>query len=298
MMNSGAKDQEWASTGAGAGRYFGRDITNLESAQGAARDGSQPLKSTLRTSGRDLRAKPSIKPTPLQFYKEILKNQRLLHKRSATNDTDSCSADGRDAGKHGRPPLAADNEANARQRLNNFLKVKSKTGTWLAPEQNQDNQIVIQEFDGEKTSGAIIGFKSGKETKLQNFSEKFASIPSLGPAVLQQSRVTGVSKQTPTNNMNNAKFQNSDLHKPEKAKVDRSSKNFQHLRLNLEDQRASPRRDARERTAEPKSEQKEAIENELDKISTRSVRTSLRRQFDIPFMWEYLLVQEVATSLP
>lgn len=282
------------------GRYFGRDITNLENNQLGVRDISQPQKSSLKTSGRDMRVKPTVKATPLQFYKDIIKNQRLLHKRSATNDNNkSGSVDLKDSSKIKRPVDTKDlfNDG-AKQRLNNFLKFKSKTGAWLPQDLQQDNQIVIQEFNCEKAPENNFAFKSSKEPKPQSFSERFASIPQLMPSALQHSRVAGIAKYTPTNNANITKLQNSDLHRPEKNKVDRSSRNFQHLRLNLEDQKASPRKDHREKTVELKSEQKEAIENELDRISARSLRACLRRQFDIPFIWEYLLVQEVVRRLP
>ena len=304
-MNTGNFDQDVPVSGAGYARYFGKDLTNLDSQQFHVRESSQPVKSTLKTSGRDLRAKPQVKPTPLQFYKDIFKNQRLLHKRSQTNDANrSGSIDIKDLNRSKdyvdtKEPLQSVAKGDVvKQQLNKFLKVKTRPATGFHQDTNQENQIVIQEFQNERKSDANFAFKSNKDPKQENYSGRFMSIPTLIPTALQHSKFIGLGKQTPTNALNHAKFQNSDLHKQAKLKPDRSNKNFQHLRLNLEEgQKSSPRKNSVAKLVEPKNSSYDAIQNELDELPIKGSAAAVFRQFDIPFIWEYLLVQEVASIL-
>lgn len=306
MMSTGNFDLDVPVNGGGYTRYFGKDLTNLENQQYNVRDSSQPIKSTLKSSGRDLRAKPNVKPTPLQFYKDIFKNQRLLHKRSQTNEANkSGSVDLKDLNRSKDHMDLKESHQPAskcevvKQQLNKFLKVKTRLATVHTQDTTQENKIVIQEFQNERKKDANFGFMSNKDSKQENFSGRFMSIPTLIPNALQNSKFIGLSKQTPTNNPNQAKFQNSGLQKQPKLKPDRSNKNFQHLRLNLEEaQKQSPRRNSIEKVTEPKNSSYAAIVNELDELPTKgSVKEALFRQFDIPFIWEYLLVQEVSFAL-
>lgn len=306
MMNSGNSERDGLTYTGMYSRYFGKDLTNLEQQQYAQRENSQPFKSTLKSSGRDLKVKPSAKPTPIQFYKEIFKNQRLLHKRSQTNDGNrSGSVDIQEQSKS-KGNFDAKDSLNlipkgdtGKLQLTKFLKVNSKGGYPSFPiEPRQESQIVIQEFPQEQRVDSNFDFKSSINPSTQNYSGKFASIPSLIPASLQQSKVLGLSRQTPTGH-HSMKFQNSDFQKQLKPRPDKSNKNFQYLRLNLEDgQRSTPKQESMKKESSNKSDVNGSIQNELDEINIciSDNRSELLRQFDIPFIWEYLLSQEVVYS--
>lgn len=307
-MNTGNFDQDSHINGGVYTRYFGKDLTNLENQQFHVRDGSHPMKSTLKSSGREIKGKPNTKPTPLQFYKDIFKNQRLLHKRSQTNDANRSGSIelqelNRSKGmQEVKEPLQIiPIGANPKTQLTKFLKVKTRIPTGNHSELRQDNQIVIQEFQNEKNNDTNFTFKSSKDPKLENYSGKFSSIPSLIPAALQQSKLIGISRQTPTGQYHSSKFQNSDFQKQEKPRPDRSNKNFQYLRLNLEEEQKSsprrvPQRESMDKESAKKSDSKEEMDNELEESHPIDARTLLFQQFDIPFMWEYLLFQEVISS--
>lgn len=302
-MNTGNFDLDALSNGVAYGRYFGKDLTNLEHQQFHLRESSHQIKSTLKSSGREIKGKQMGKPTPIQFYKEIFKNQRLLHKRSQTNDANrSGSVDLQEINKSKGQIDSKENlhllpkGETQKAPLTKFLKVKSRIAAYLPQDQKPENQIVIQEFQEEKNSENNFDFKANKDHKQENYSGKFQSIPTLIPAALQKSKFIGLSKQTPTGQSQATKFQNSDFQKQEKPRPDRSNKNFQYLRLNLDEgSKFSPRKESMDKESPKKSESKDGIENELEQIEELDRQKILFRQFDIPFMWDYLLLQEVRT---
>lgn len=282
-------------------RYFGKDLTNLETQHFPIRESSQPAKSGLHSSSRDLKGINKAKPTPLQFYKNIMKNQRLLHKRSQTNEANrSGSVELREVISRSKGNIEVKDSQLAsrgevvKQQLGKFLKVKNKTECYQQPEANIENQIVIQEFKCDRDAENNSFLKPLKDAQSENFSGKFLSIPTLVPVALQKHRLSNVSKQTPTNAVQQLKLQASNVSKPHPINPEKTSKNFQNLRLQLDEGRkSSPKKIQSGPLSDRTSQGKQEIQNKLDVLQPQIHLSTLRRQFDIPFMWDYLLLQEV-----
>lgn len=292
----------------GQKRYFGKDLTNLETQYAPSKDAVTSNKSGLKGSGRDSRGKAIGKPAPFQFYKSILENQRLMHKRSNTSEANrSSSVEPRDCQNIPNckvEPIEQNHHQRAEDvklQLSKFLTMKNKnSGAKMSEEACNRDQIVIHDIHGNQPDSDQGRKRSGREVAPGVYTSKFSSISNMMAANQRLPSASIMNRKTPTGayqpTQRSTQIDSSKIH-PLKSKF---GNKFQSLRVCIDEQKKNLA--GSEQSLQPSQAEIEgsgSIQNELDIIRVDTLEHSeLARQFDLPFMWEYLLCQEVSIFLP
>lgn len=297
-------------------RFFGKDLTNLDNQVYSAKDNLAANKSNLNGSGRDCKGKGLGKPTPFQFYKGIFENQRMMHKRSATNDVNkSASIDVKEVGSKNRERNESiDNEGQIKKselvklQLSKFLKSKSNIGDRIHSEEaEQQNQIAIQDFNASQHCFDLRNSGFNREPTPGTFTTKFSSISAmLGSSKNSQQRPASISigvRQSPHGPLIPGQFQGCQLEhekslNPGLKKMTVSNKsNSLRTHNDCFKKLSACIRPSQLENLSPSREDCASMHNELDLLnSLQNHRSKLFREFDVPFMWNFMISQEVGSG--
>ena len=295
-------------------RYFGKDLTNLESQAYPSKDVMPHNRSSLNNSNRDAKPKCLGKPTPFQFYKGIFENQRLMHKRSATNEVNkSGSIDMKentvlyrvktDANEPERNEIPKP-EIDKRQ-LSKFLKSKSTLGDGQQrDEKRSQNQIEIRDFNNSQNCFDLRNHGVNQEIPPGTFTNKFSSIPMmLGTIKSNQIRPSSISvgiRQSPQGSLLPSQATG---HHPEYEQIGNPApkkiialNKIHNLKSKVDAvKEPSANIPAKRNPLSPTHlEDRVSMQNELDLLSSQTnYKSRLFQAFDIPFMWNFLLSQNV-----
>jgi hypothetical protein len=297
-------------------RYFGKDITNLDNQVYSSKENLPLNRSSINGSTRDCKGKGLGKPTPFQFYKGIFENQRLMHKRSATNDANkSASIDVKEflcKGKERSEPYEAEEPARksevVKQQLSKFLKGKGRIGEGVRIEEpHHQHQIEIQDFNNSQNCFDLRNGGLNREPTPGCFTSKFTSISAMfGSSKTTQQRPASISigtRQSPQgpffpSQVHGCLVEPERIPNPGLKKVILSNK-FQSLRNHNDGLKklSAGNREMQSGNLSPHQENRMAMQNELDLLNTvQNHKSKLAKEFDIPFMWNYLLTREVIGS--
>lgn len=298
-------------------RFFGKDLTNLDNQVCSSKDSLSYNRSNLAGPPRDAKPKCLGKPAPFQFYKGIFENQRQMHKRSATNEANkSGSIDLKEhfaRQKLKTEAIETENESTkpevVKLQLSKFLKSKTKLGDGLPrDEKTSQNQIEIRDFNNSQNCFDLKNPAMTRDMPPGSFTSKFSSISTMfATNKSTQNRPASISigaRQSPQGPLIPSVFPGPQVHpdqqeQPALKRIMALSK-IQNLKLQTEGSEGSKFSYANiQMKRESLSPQRDCspMQNELDLLgSQQNCRSRLFQGFDIPFMWSFLLSQEV--SLP
>lgn len=253
--------------GMAEGRFFGRDLTNLEGAGLPGRDARAVVRT--RDNGRESMLQPSrsvvkgaakvsglVKPSPVQFYKGLFENQRSLHRRGNTNEKNKSGSIEQNQNLSKSRVQHMDPEKQGRQdmvkhHITRLLRSRGRLGGRLAAEEESSqgkvesghepsqqqlvNQGVSQDL-GRVRGGQAEVKKSGSSRQPNHFG----SLANIGQAA--QNRERACSRRTPSNatGLQKHSYQNDSgcESRNQKAKGPALAQKFKNLRLQLDERQA------------------------------------------------------------
>jgi hypothetical protein len=287
-------------------RYFGRDITNTEHNLFASRDAAKS-RPEFKSIDVDKKRHAGPKPSPTHFYRNLLDNQKKIHRRlpaAAAEHNRSGAHDRREAASRskGRADPADPSDALlkpelVKQNLSKLLKVKHRQGP-PAAEASQDRLPSGPEHHKSRDR-PLDGRKPSTVRELSN-QAKFHSLVQVAPTT-KASSVACRQPQSLLPAQQARPFAGSQAEQEKQCKKLLGNK-FQNLRLQIEEQRREDELPRAEDRAAPDgpAEPRDCFDNELEAAAATDARAQeklrLRRQFDLPFIWEFLLARDVRSA--
>lgn len=280
-------------------RYFGKDITNTDHNKPLHKESIVFKNEYNKSSDVDLKKQSVPKQSiGIGFYKDLIDNQKRMHRRQPTNENINHSTfDEKNEGKR-RSKSRIDtfdlNNQNSlqnivKQNLSKLLKVKSKVSHSYVGEGSQDRISKVRDFQRSKDR-----CDNKKPSTMRNCinSNKFTSLLNMG---IPNKPTSAVNRQyVSILPMNSISHTNMDEHSKKNMKY-----KFQNLRLNIEESKQDNCMMKIESNGEvpdqPKAPEKRIdMVNELEMVHLEAQRGGDKRgSFDTPFMWSYLLSQNV-----
>lgn len=278
-------------------RYFGRDITNTEHNLFAARD---PAKSRpeFKSIDVDKKRQAGPKPSPTHPHRHPADPPKKLHRRQPTNDLDrSAALDRRDPASRSKgrpdPPEPADPQQKQdliKQNLSKLLKVKQRQGL-SGGEGSQDRLGPTREHLRSRER-PLDGRKPSTVREFSN-QARFGSLVAVAPCT----KASSAACRQPAALLPGQPARPGEKDRPSKKLLNNK---FQHLRLQLEEQRREEelQRGEEREGAWGAPAEAPSFENELDAAGAGrlQMRQRLRRQFDLAFTWEFLLARDVRSA--
>ena len=230
------------------------------------------------------------KTSPTQPYRGLFDKQKKLHRRLPAQELDSSAGlDRREAASRSKGRLDAfdgQRQDPAKQTLSRLLKVKQRQALNGRSEASQERLGQPRE-QLQSRERQPADRKPSTVRELTN-QAKFHSLISVAPTT----KAVSAACRQPQPLLPVAQSRQQPV-QPEAQKQKQLGQRFQHLRLQLDEQRLEEDALRPGETGRPA-----ALENELDPAAeSRALqRQCLRREFDLPFTWEFLLGRDVRSA--
>lgn len=264
-------------------RYFGKDITNTEHNLFQGRDAAK-ARPEFKSIELDKKRHAGPKPSPTNFLRNLADRQKKPHRRLATNELERSGAnerrEPRSRSKGRADPEQAEHlqrQDAVKQNLSRLLQVRHRAGP--AGEGSQDRL-----GSGREAPRPLEGRKPSTVRDPPQ-QPRLGSLAHVGPA-----KASSAASRQPPPLLPAQPRPMANCPGAEKPSRKLLNNKFQNLRLQLEEQRREEEAVRDERGA--------AFENELETGQAGPEEPHrLRRQFDLAFIWEFLLARDVGRPL-